>query len=306
MAHHRIKVIISMILLAISTLCTVYAPKVAENIIKLITNNHGSYDHNAVFGSVVLLFILYVLGYLFRLPSNRLMVFVGEEIAYKLRMELFDKIELIDSKYFQENSKGHILSRLNNDLLNVKEFISIHLSEIFAKSLSIFFVIILILMTDWRLSLIYLIALPIYVVCFYCADIKSKNQYENHQKRLGIMMSYLERSLVNRNPSHEKDFEKINKVVSDNYVKSINVSNVIRPVTTFLINVGNMSVYIIGVYFLITNQIELGTLLAVIIYGHLLTKPIKELSATLISLETSFSSIKRIFDIIDFKNTAND
>lgn len=302
LSHHRSKVIVSMILLTISTLCLVYAPKVAGNIINLIlTNTNYSHD-STIFTSIVLLFGLYFVGNLLKLPSNRFMVFIGEEIAYNLRMELFDKLDIIDSKFLQQNSKGHIFSRLNNDLMNIREFVTIHISEIFAQFLSIIFVIILILTTDWRLSLIYLITLPIYIVCFYLCDVKSKKPYENHQKLLGRMMSYFERSLNNRNQYHEKGFEKINNIVSDNFIKSRNISNVVVPITTFLTNISNIAVYIIGFYFLVSNEIQLGTLLAVILYGQMLTNPLKKVSASITSLETSFSSIKRIFEIIEFQD----
>ena len=42
-------------------------------------------------------------------------------------------------------------------------------------------------------------------------------------------------------------------------------------------------------------------LLAVIMYGQLLSKPIKKLSTSMASIETSFSSIKRIFAVIDYQ-----
>lgn len=73
------------------------------------------------------------------------------------------------------------------------------------------------------------------------------------------------------------------------------------PITTFLINISNIAVYIVGIYFLTGNEIGLGTLLAVIMYGELLTRPIKKLSTSMASVETSFSSIKRIFSIIDYQ-----
>jgi ABC-type multidrug transport system fused ATPase/permease subunit len=73
------------------------------------------------------------------------------------------------------------------------------------------------------------------------------------------------------------------------------------PVTTLLTNVGKITVYIAGIYFLSVNEIHLGTLLAVIMYGQLLTDPIKKLSSSMATIETSFSSIKRIYAIIDYK-----
>ena len=151
------------------------------------------------------------------------------------------------------------------------------------------------------MSLIYLVILPVYVICFYLCDVKSKIHFDGHQKHLGRMMSYFERGLANRDSFHEKGFEKINQTVIDCYVKSRNVTNVMVPVTTFLTNISNITLYLAGIYLLVGNEIQLGTLLAVIMYGQLLTKPIKKLSSSMASIETSFSSIKRIFAIIDYQ-----
>ena len=297
----RTKVIISMILLMVSTLCIVYAPKIAGKTVDLMISNGDSSNDLTIYTNIALLLVLYSVGYLFKLPSQRIMGVTGEKVAYNLRMKLFDNIDIVGSGFIQENSKGQIFSRLNNDLMNIREFVSSRFSEIYAQILSISLVIVLILMTDFRLSLVYLAILPIYVICFYICDVKSKTHYEDHQKHLGRMMSYFERGLSNRNSFHEKGFKKINQTVIDYYTKSKNITNFMVPITTFLTNISNITVYIAGVYLLAGNEIQLGTLLAVIMYGQLLTKPIKKLSTSMASIETSFSSIKRIFAIIDYQ-----
>ena len=295
----RTKVIISVIFLTVSTLCMVYAPKVAGKIVNLLSSNwNSSID---IYTNLALLLVLYSVGYLFKLPSRRTMGIIGEKVAYNLRMKLFDKIDDVGSGFIQENSKGLVLSRLNNDVMNVREFVSSKISEIYAQILSIVLVIVFMMMTDFRLSLIYLVILPVYLICFYICDYKSKDPYDGHQKHLGRSMSYFERGLSNRDSFHEEGFKKINQTVIYYYTKSRNVTNVMEPITIFLTNITNITVYIAGIYFLSVNEIQLGTLLAVIMYGQLLSKPIKNLSTSMASIETSFSSIKRIFAIIDYQ-----
>ena len=297
----KAKTIISMILLTASTLCMVYAPKVAGKTVDLLGSNVNSSNDVAIYTNLALLLVLYSVGYLFKLPPKRIMGVIGEKVAYNLRMKLFDKIDLIGSGFIQENSKGQILSRLNNDVMNIREFVSSRISEIFAQIISIVLVAVLMLMTDVRLSLIYLVILPVYAICFYICDVKSRAHYDGHQKQLGRLMSYFERGLSNRHSFHEKGFKKINKTVIDNYIKSRNITNFMEPITTFLTNVSNITVYIAGVYLLSVNEIQLGTLLAIIMYGQLMTKPIKKLSTSMASIETAFSSIKRLFAIIDYQ-----
>ena len=298
----RTKVIISMILLMIATLCLVYAPKVAGNTVNILASNWGLSNNPVIYFNLALLMILFSVGYLFKLPPKRIMGIRGEKVAYNLRMQLFDKLDAVGSDFIQGNSKGLVLSRLNNDVMNVREFVSSKFSEIYAQILTIVFVLILMVMTDFRLGLVYLAIFSIDIICFILCRYKSKAHYDNHQKHLGRLMSYFERGLSNRDSFHEKGFKEINQTVIDYYTKSRNVTNIMDPIATFLTNVSNITVYLMGIYLLSVNEIQLGTILTFILYGQLLTKPIKKVSTSMASIETAFSSLKRIYAIIDYKN----
>ena len=67
------KTIISMILLTASTLCMVYAPKVAGKTVDLLSSNMNSSNDLAIYTNLALLLILYSVGYLFMLPPKRIM-----------------------------------------------------------------------------------------------------------------------------------------------------------------------------------------------------------------------------------------
>ena len=296
----KTKITISLILLTISALAMAYAPKLAGKTLDLLAADL-SFTNPTIYTNLAFLLLLYSVGYLFKLPPKRIMGILGEKVAYNLRMNLIRKIDNIGSDFIKENSKGHIMSRINNDVMNVREFVSSRFSEVYVQIILIVFVMILMVMTDFRLSLVYLVILPVYLICFYLCDVKSRTYYDGHQKHLGRMMSYFERGLSNRDAFHEKEFKNINQTVIDYYAKSKNITNLMEPVTTFLTNISTITVYMVGIYLLSVNEIPLGTLLAFIMYAGLLTKPIKKLSTSMASIETLFSSIKRIFAIIEYE-----
>jgi len=69
----KAKTIISMILLTASTLCMVYAPKVAGKTVDLLSFNMNSSNDLAIYTNLALLLALYSVGYLFMLPPKRIM-----------------------------------------------------------------------------------------------------------------------------------------------------------------------------------------------------------------------------------------
>ena len=296
----KTKITISLILLTISALAMAYAPKLAGKTLDLLAADL-SFTNPTIYTNLAFLLLLYSVGYLFKLPPKRIMGILGEKVAYNLRMNLIRKIDNIGSDFIKENSKGHIMSRINNDVMNVREFVSSRFTEVYVQIILIIFVMILMVLTDLRLSLVYLVILPIYIICFYLCDVKSRAYYDGHQKHLGRMMSYFERGLSNRDAFHEKEFKNINQTVIDYYAKSKNITNLMEPVTTFLTNISTITVYMVGIYLLSVNEIPLGILLEFIMYAGLLTKPIKKLSTSMASIETLFSSIKRIFAIIEYE-----
>ena len=305
LSNYRFKFIFSFILLTISTLCIVYAPKVAGNIVNLFAGGNTVVEPGVIFTNILLLAILYIAGYLLQAYSNRIMIFIAEKITYNLRIQMYDKVK--NSKIVNEKSEGNILSRINNDLVNVRDFITVHATEIFAQLLSIALVIVLIWTTDWRLSIIYFIAVPIYAICFYYFDANSKKSYEVHQDLLGNLMGFIRDSLENHDlirsenqqENVESDFKTINFEIKNKYTSSRYHSGLMSPLATFLTNLRNIILYICGIYLLMNGEIQLGTLLTLIIYGKLLSTPIKKLSASLTSVQTSYSSIKRVFEVIE-------
>ena len=305
LSNYRFKFIFSFILLTISTLCIVYAPKVVGNIVNLFTNGNTVVEHEVIFTNILLLAILYIAGYLLQAYSNRIMIFIAEKITYNLRIQMYDKLK--NSKIINEKSEGNILSRINNDLVNVRDFIMVHASEIFAQLLSITLVLILIWTTDWRLSIIYFIAVPIYAICFYHFDANSKKSYEDHQELMGNIMGFVGNSLENHDlirsenqqENVESDFETINFEIKNKYTSSRYHSGLMSPIETFLTNLRIVIVCICAIYLLINGEIQLGTLLTIIIYGKLLPTPIKKLTASLTSVQTSYSSVKRVFEVIE-------
>ena len=69
----RTKVIISMVVLMVSTLCMVYAPKVAGKTVDLMISNSNSSNDIAIYTNIALLIVLYSVGFLFKLPPKRIM-----------------------------------------------------------------------------------------------------------------------------------------------------------------------------------------------------------------------------------------
>ena len=314
LSEYKIRLIIAMILLVVSTILIIYIPKIAGQTINLFLDDEVLTNKSQVITNLIELILLTVIGYLLKLPSNRIMIFIGEKITYNLRMELHnklitEKLELIDFEH-----SGNIMARINNDLMNVRNLITTHLANYLSYLLTAILSLILLINTHLELSLIYIVSLPFYLILIYYIDKKSKKSYKKHQKEMGVMMGNMGDSFRNQlaikafNSEEyiEKKFEKINKQTTDYFFMSRSATSLNPPFTLLVINLCTISVYIFSVYLLIHNQIEIGTLLTVILYGQIFFKQVKSLSNSLNSLETSLASMDRIYEVLDSKSYTSD
>ena len=301
-----------MILVVLSTFCIMYIPKIAGQTVDYFLDGLNHTDYEDVFENLLYLLLFYTIGHALKLPASRIMIFVGEKTAYKLKMRLYDSLVSADLKKIYSNTSGNIMSRLNTDLMNVRYFIIYNLSEYLAVLITIVLTIALIISTNYELSLVYLGLIPLFGIVIYYFDFRSKPKYKKHQNKTGHMIGFMGEVVSNHmavlayncQEYVEERFEKINDDVAKTYKSSRFSTGAIPPFSKLLINIGNIGAYLYGVYLLINHEILLGSLLTVILYGKLLTKPLLRASNLLTSLQSSLASLDRVLEIIESPVTA--
>lgn len=305
-SKYNTQLIISMILLVISTVCVVYAPKIAGDTVNFFLDGVNETNYENVFKNLITLAGLYLVGYVFKLPASRIMIYVGEKFTYELRMKLYDGLVSAQLEKIYQNTSGNLLSRLNNDLMNVRSFTITYLSEFLALIITIILTIILIITTNFELGLIYICLLPIFALILYIFAFRLEPEYKQHQIEMGKMIGLVGDCITNHAAIQayncqdyvEEKFEKINDNVDKYYKSSRFSTGIIPPFARFFINLGNIGVYLYGVYLLINHEILLGSLLTVILYGKLLTKPLLDASNLITLMETSLASLERVIEVI--------
>lgn len=307
MIEYKSQIIFSIVLLVISTVCIVYAPKIAGQTVNIFEGGVLGSEFNELRFNLTMLIILTVAGYILKAISSRIMIVVAEKITYSLRMKLYDSLLAAQLKNIRSNTSGNIMARINNDLMNVRNFIMVYLSEFLAVVLTVVFSSVLMLTTDWRLGLCYLCLLPIYILCLYFSTIKSRLKYKKHHDAIGKMIGFIGDSISNHiliraydSPEYfERNFEKINDEIGRYYTSSRFITGLIPPITQFITNLGNIGVYLYGVYLLINHEIMIGSLLTVVLYIQIATKPFRRTGSILTSMETSFASLDRVLEVTE-------
>ena len=307
----KYRFILAIALMVIGTFCLAYAPKVAgmitDEFSKFATTN--VFDENIIITLLISLLGLYVIGNVLKMLTDRMMIFISSNVTLKLRKELHEKMHNVPINYIDSTPSGDIIARLTNDMSSVESMISSTLATLFVQLIIIVLVIVMMLVLNVELSIIYLILIPVSFGILQFISSRTKVQYKKQQKLVGklngvIGDNFNNHLIVKSYNMEEKSldkFDKINNQIFESYFKSRFYSGFIIPINTILTNLGYIGICVFGGYFIITGNLTIGTFLAFILYGQMLTEPLTTIGNNLNILQSWFSSLENILDVLNEK-----
>lgn len=307
----KYRFILAIALMVIGTFCLAYAPKVAgmitDEFSKFATTN--VFDENIIITLLISLLGLYVIGNVLKMLTDRMMIFISSNVTLKLRKELHEKMHNVPINYIDSTPSGDIIARLTNDMSSVESMISSTLATLFVQLIIIVLVIVMMLVLNVELSIIYLILIPVSFGILQFISSRTKVQYKKQQKLVGklngvIGDNFNNHLIVKSYNMEEKSldkFDKINNQIFESYFKSRFYSGFIIPINTILTNLGYIGICVFGGYFIITGNLTIGTFLAFILYGQMLTEPLTTIGNNLNILQSGFSSLENILDVLNEK-----
>ncbi|WP_047980481.1 ABC transporter ATP-binding protein [Ornithinibacillus contaminans] len=115
-------------------------------------------------GLIILIVVVFILQAVIDGVSTYLLAAVGQKIVAKLREKMWFKLIRLPVGYFNKQASGESVSRVVNDTGIVKDLISQHFPQFIGGIISIIGAVIILLIMDWKMTLMMLIAVPVTMV----------------------------------------------------------------------------------------------------------------------------------------------
>ena len=148
---------IGLLLGMVATGMQLAVPNFAKNLINQLGHH---LDTTLVIGVIG----LFVASALISAVSGAILGFFGEDVVYKLRGQLWQKLLVLPVTYFDETKSGEMTSRLVNDSTQVKDLLANSLPKMVTSLLQLVGAFVLMLIMDWKMTAIMFIAVPLVVL----------------------------------------------------------------------------------------------------------------------------------------------
>jgi len=256
---------------------------------------------------VSLIVLVAVFQFLTNQIQIRLMAKVSQNVLYSIRVKLFGHLQKLPMSFFNRNQVGRVMSRIQNDVQQLQEFLSIMLITL-GDLVSLSGIMAVMLVMNWKLALVTFSVLPTVVILLIFWQKKARGAFNQTRRTIAGVNAGLEENIsgmrvvqsLNRGNTNVKKFRQINNANLDANLKAGQLTSALFPSVEMISAVSLALVVLVGGLIALSDpgQITAGYLVAFSLYIYRLFEPVRNLAMQYGSLQRAMVSGRRIMEIL--------
>jgi ATP-binding cassette subfamily B protein len=273
-----------------------------------------TFDHYVALGNVpmlinmtILLLVLLVVQGVFQFADNFLTNSLGQSIINDLRIQLYKHIINLRIKYYDTTAIGTLVTRAVSDIEVISNIFSEGLIVIIADLLKITLILIVMLVSNYQLTLITLIPIPFLFVATYYFKKSVQASFQDERTQVARLNAFVQEHITgmlivqifNREKAEYKKFQKINAAHRDANIRSVLAYSIFFPVVEILSSISLGLLIWWGGREALRDIATMGQLIAFVFYINLLFRPIRMLADRFNTLQRGMVSSERVFKVLD-------
>ena len=251
--------------------------------------------------------VMYLCGALATLGYNRLMVHTSQKVVSEIRMDLFRHTQKLPLKYFDDNTRGEIMSHFTNDVDTVQEAMNNSFAMIIQSFLTLFGTITMMMVLSVKLTMLVVVFLVITFLFMQYNGKCSKKYYHRQQQELGNINGFVQEMMAgqkvekvfNHEKENFKEFCEMNERFRKESTNALAHSGMLVPVIVALSYFNYALSACVGGMFVIRGLMDLGSLSAYLVYVRQSAMPLNQFTQQVNFLLSALSGAERIFDMMD-------
>lgn len=299
-------VVLSLLLSALTVGLTLYIPILTGRGVDCIVGE-GQVD----FAGLMAVITGILLSIAVTAAAQWIMNHINNKITYRivrdLRVQAFNHLQELPLSYVDRHSSGDLLSRVITDIDQFSDGLLLGFTQLFTGVATIVGTILFMLGINPWITLVVVVLSP---MSFLVADFISKKSFTMFKKQsetrgelTGFTNEMLGGIKVVQAFGHQdeanKEFDEINKRLSEYSLKATFFSSITNPATRFMYSAIYAGVAIAGCFSVMGGMLTVGQLSSFLSYTNQYTKPFNDITGVLTEFQNSIASAARVFELID-------
>ncbi|ETT72918.1 ABC transporter-like protein [Paenibacillus sp. FSL R7-277] len=232
---------------------------------------------------------------------------LGINIETNMRKKMFDHIQKLSFRFFDNNKTGHLLGRITNDLNDIGEVAHHGPEDVFIAVMTLVGAFVLMADINLQLAVITFIIVPImaWVIIHF-----GRSMTETYHRLFGNVGNFNARIEDNvggirvvqsfANEEFEKElFAVDNQKFRETKLMAYKLMAKSSSVSYMMTRLITIVVMVCGAWFFIQGELEIGEFVAFILLSNVFFRPIEKINAVIESYPKGIAGFKRYLEVID-------
>ena len=259
-------------------------------------------------GLVAVLFLLTLSGsFLFEYLQTSTMQMIGQRIMFDLRMQIHERLNRLDLRFYDRNPVGRLMTRVTTDVDALNELFTSGVVPVFGDVFTLVGIMGVLIWMDWRLAVVAFSVLPIIALITQWFRAHVRESYRTVRVWIARINAYLQERITGMTTVHlfrreARDyaaFDEINRRHRDANVTSIVFYAVFYPAIELVSALASALIIWVGGGWVFQDTLTLGSLVAFLLYAQRFFRPISDMSEKFNVLQGAMASSERIFALMD-------
>lgn len=238
----------------------------------------------------------------------------GIKAVYQLRNALYEKLQFLPFRYYDNAKTGDLMSRLTADVEGFRFFLSFGFAQLLNFVLLVGFGLGIMLYLNVQLAIITLFAMPFLAFVVYRFDKNVHPAFKSIRKSFAALTTKVQENISGMNTVKSlsrEDFEvgrfvERNSNYKDNFIHTSNIWARFFPLMELIGNICVVALLGYGGYLVITDVMPLGSLVAFFSLVWFILGPIMQLGFIINTFSQSKASGERLLEVLDEYEDIND
>ncbi|WP_123042751.1 ABC transporter ATP-binding protein [Cohnella candidum] len=239
---------------------------------------------------------------------------LGINIETDMRKQLFNHVQKLSFRFFDNTKTGQIMSRMTNDLFDIGEMAHHGPEDLFIAIMTFAGAFGIMFMVNWELSVITLVAVPVlaWLIVFFNARLNKAatqmfEKIADVNARIEDSISGIRVVKSFGNESYErKRFETNNRAFRAAKLRSYLTISFSSSGIYMLTRTISLLVLLCGAWFAYQGRLSYGELVGFLLYVNIFLRPIEKINALLEMYPKGMAGFRRFCELIDTEPDVKD
>ena len=266
-------------------------------------------DFSSFYQAIAVLGCIFLMGVISTFIYTRMMVYIGQGVLKRVRDDMFEHMQTLPIRYFDQNTNGSIMSLYTNDTDTLRQMISQAIPQALMSFFTIIVTFISMLVLSPLLTILALVIIGVMLLVTKAIGGNSGKYFVRQQMSLADVTGFVEERMngqrvvkvFNHERKSEEEFDQLNENLFESAAQANKFANMMGPVIG---NIGNLQFVLTAVLGGILSVqgiggITLGVMASYLQFTKSFTQPFMQVAQQFNSIVMALAGAERIFELID-------